>query len=113
MRTLHILFIILSIVGFGLLWVGSFLNGTLDAMNAAKDAGVLPNGRPLRSTYTGFRMLDDLLTTLTIFFDGLVNGLDPGPRLLLGDLSVLLQAVVLWILIESRRRGNGFAGSIL
>jgi len=106
MRTLHAFFVVLSITGSGLLWGGMFLNGTLDAMNGAKEAGVFPNGRPLSSTYTGLPFLDSPVTTLVIFFDGVTNGLDPGPRLLMIDLSVMLQSAALWLLIESRRRGN-------
>lgn len=81
------------------------LNGILDAMDGAKQAGAFPDGRPLRLTYTGLPLLDSLLTTLVIFFDGVTNGLDPGPRLLLIDISFMLQAAALWVLIESRREG--------
>lgn len=106
MGTLHASFIVLSIAGFGLLWGSMFLNGTLDAMTAAKESGSFPDGRPLRSTYTGFPLIDSPVTTLVVFFDGVTNGLDPGPRLLMVDLSVMLQSQALWSLIESRRRGN-------
>lgn len=83
-----------------------FLNGTLDGMTAAKELGYFPDGRPLRTTYTGLPLLDSPVTTLVIFFDGVTNGLDPGPRLLMVDLCVMLQSLALWSLIESRRMGN-------
>lgn len=104
-RTLPALFLMLGISGFVLLWGPMLLNGTLDAMDGAKQAGAFANGRPLRLTYTGVPVLDSPLTTLVIFFDGVTNGLDPGPRLLLIDLSFVLQTAALWVLIESRREG--------
>ena len=100
------LFIVLSVVGFGLLWVSMLVNGTLDAINAVKETGVFPNGRPLRSTYTGIPLLDSQIATLVVFFDGVTNGLDPGPRLLMVDLSVMLQTAAVWVLVESRRKGD-------
>jgi hypothetical protein len=113
MRVLHSLFIILSITGFGLLWGGMFLNGTLDAINDVKAAGVFPDGTNLRTTYTYIPPIDDFLTTLTVFFAGLTNGKYPGPRLLLSDLAIVLQVVVSWILVESRRGYNRTKWSIL
>lgn len=104
-RMLPTLFLILGISGFILLWGFMLSNGTLDAMDEAKQAGAFPDGRPLRLTYTGFPLLDSPLTTLVIFFDGVTNGLDPGSRLLLIDISFMLQAAALWVLIESRREG--------
>ena len=104
-RMLPTLFLVLGISGFVLLWGFMLLNGTLDAMDGAKQAGAFPDGRPLRLTYIGLPFLDGLLTTLVIFFDGVTNGLDPGPRLLLIDLSFMLQTAALWVLIESRREG--------
>ena len=106
MPNVRALFIVLSIVGFGLLWVSMLVNGTLDAINAVKESGVFLNGRPLRSTFTGVPFLDTQVATLVVFFDGVTNGLDPGPRLLMIDLSVMLQTAAVWVLIESRRKGN-------
>ena len=100
------LFIVLSVVGFGLLWVSMLVNGTLEAINEVKEIGVFPNGRPLRSTYTGIPFLDSQIATLVVFFDGVTNGLDPAPRLLMVDLSVMLQTAAVWVLVESRRKGT-------
>jgi len=113
MRTLHSLFIALSFLGFGLLWGGMALNGTLDAMNTVKAAHVFPDGTPLRSVYTHIPPLDDFLTTLTVFFYNLTNGKNAAPRLLFCDLAVILQVVVLWILVESRRGYNRSRWSVL
>ena len=102
----RVFFIALSIIGFGLLWVSMLVNGTLDAINAVKETGAFTNGRLLRSTYTGISLLDSQIATLVVFFDGVTNGLDPGPRLLMVDLSVMLQTAAVWVLVESRRKGN-------
>lgn len=113
MRILHALFIMLSVTGFGLLWGGMAINGTLDAINSVKAAHIFPDGTPLRSTYTYIPPLDDFLTTLTVFFYNLTNGIHAAPRLLFCDLAVVLQVVVLWILVESRRGYNRTRWSIL
>ena len=104
-RMLSACFIILGTTGFILLWGVMLLNGTLDAMAGAKKAGAFPDGRPLRLTYTGLSVLDSPLTTLVIFFDGVTNGLDINSRLLMIDLTFMLQSAALWVLIESRRKG--------
>lgn len=104
-RMLSACFIILSTTGFILLWGVMLLNGTLDAIDGAKKAGAFPDGRPLRSTYTGLPVLDSPLTTVVIFFDGVSNGSDLNARLLLIDFIFMLQSAALWALIESRRKG--------
>jgi hypothetical protein len=105
-RMLHTSFIVLSLTGFLLLWGPMLSNGTLDAMNEIKKAGVFPDGRQLRSSYTGISVLDSPLTILGIFFDSGTNGFNPGPRLLLIDLGFTLQSAALWVLIENSRQGD-------
>lgn len=92
-------------IGFCLLWIVSFFNGTLDNMGAAIKKGFFPDGRALRSTYTGISLLDDRLTFLTAFYEILSNGLSAGPRLLFFDLNFVLSSTSAWVFIESRRRG--------
>ena len=95
----------LSCLGFCLLWGVSFFNGTLDNMDAAIQRGSFPDGRSLRSTYTGYSLLDERLTFLTAFYEVLSNGLSAGPRLLFFDLNFVLSCTSVWVFIESRRRG--------
>ena len=104
--TMQAMFIVLSVTGFGLLWGTMYWNGTLDTMIEAKEEGYLPDGRSLRLHYTGFPLLDSPLAILVIFFDGVTSGLDPGPRMLMMDITAMLQAPALWVLIESRRKGQ-------
>lgn len=92
-------------LGFCLLWGVSFFNGTLDNMSAVIHKGSFPDGRILRSTYTGNSLLDDRLTFLTAFYEVLSNGLSAGPRLLFFDLNFVLSCTSVWVFIESRRRG--------
>ncbi|CAG8981841.1 hypothetical protein HYALB_00013473 [Hymenoscyphus albidus] len=113
MRILHASFLALSIAGFALLWGGMAINGTLDAINTVKAAHKFPDNTPLRNVYTHIPPLDDFLTTLTVFFYNLTNGKNTGPRLLFCDLAIILQVVVLWILVESRRGYNRSRWSVL
>lgn len=76
------LFLLLSLAGFYLLWVSMYLNGTIDAFDLATKAGVLPNGRTLLNSFTGWPRLDLNIATLVCFFDGMINGSDPGTKIL-------------------------------
>ena len=98
-------YLALSAAGFSLLWGLMLLNGTLDALFAVKEAGSFPNGRPLRLSYTGNSLVDDGIATLVSFFDVVTNGLAPGPRLMLINVTVLLHCASIWAIIDSRRRG--------
>ncbi|CZT51341.1 uncharacterized protein RSE6_12471 [Rhynchosporium secalis] len=95
----------LGAIGAYTLWGIAFFNGTLDRMNAAIEKGVMPDGRALRSTYTGYPLLDGRLTYLSAFYEVLSNSLTTGPRLLFLDLNFVLSSTLLWVFIESRRRG--------
>lgn len=95
----------LGTLGFCLLWGVSFLNGTLDNMDAVIKQGFFPGGRSLRSVYTGNSLLDARLTYLTAFYEPLSNALSAGPRLLFFDLNFMLSCTNAWVFIESRRRG--------
>ena len=67
--------------------------------------GFFPDGRNLRSVYTGNSLLDARLTYLTAFYEPLSNALSAGPRLLFFDLNFVLSCTNAWVFIESRRRG--------
>lgn len=95
----------LSALGFGLLWGFAISTGTLEALSKVQADGFFPDGRPLRSVYTGFKSIDWALTTLVTFFDALTNGAAPGPRLLCIDLVAVIHCADVWSVIDSRRRG--------
>lgn len=98
-------FLVLSALGFGLLWGVGFSNGMLDALNKVQADGFYPDGRPLRLVYTGFKSIDSLATTIVAFFDALTNGAAPGPRLLGIDLIAVVHCANVWAFIDTRRRG--------
>ncbi|KAI8630519.1 hypothetical protein F5Y19DRAFT_48546 [Xylariaceae sp. FL1651] len=98
---------LLALGGLGavLLWVVAFFNGTLDNMNAAIAKGTLPDGRPLRSTFTGIGALDGRIGYLVAFYEVLSNTTTLGPRLLFVNINFLIAATNIWVFVESRRRG--------
>ncbi|KAL8921986.1 MAG: hypothetical protein Q9208_005440 [Pyrenodesmia sp. 3 TL-2023] len=98
-------FLLLSALGFGLLWGVGFSNGMLDALNKVQADGFYPDGRPLRSIYTGYKSIDSFMTTIVTFFDALTNGATPGPRLLGIDFIAVVQCANVWAFVDTRRRG--------
>ncbi|KAL9583752.1 MAG: hypothetical protein Q9203_004943 [Teloschistes exilis] len=98
-------FLILSALGFVLLWGFAISTGTLSALNEVQASGFYPDGRPLRSIYTGFRPIDWALETLVAFFDAFNRPAAHGPRQLCIDIVVVLHCVNVWTVIDSRRRG--------
>ncbi|KAI1759487.1 hypothetical protein GGR53DRAFT_527235 [Hypoxylon sp. FL1150] len=101
--SLKTVFIGLSGLGFFLLWVIMGLNGSLEALFEAILAGEFPNGRPLKTSYTGIWPIDFLLCVLVVFFDGLNNLVDTTPYLMLLDLVATLFVINTMTLVESRR----------
>ena len=100
------LFIVLSVSGGLLLWLTMLFNGMLEAMLLAKEHHTMPNGRPLKTSYTGILGLDDWFTILVIFFDSITNGNDLGVRLLIFELCVTLHVGLVWWIIDSLRPGQ-------
>ncbi|KAK8012297.1 hypothetical protein PG991_009672 [Apiospora marii] len=98
---------LLALGGLGavMLWGVAFFNGTLDNMNAAIAKGQLPDGRLLRSTYTGFGPIDGRIEYLVAFYDVLSNNTTLGPRLLFLNINFLIATSNFWLFVESRRRG--------
>ena len=105
MKVSPISLLFLSALGFGLLWGFAVSTGTLDALSKVQANGFFPDGRPIRSVYTGFTSIDWALTTLVTFFDALTNGAYPGPRMLCFDIVVVIHCANVWCVIDSRRRG--------
>jgi len=98
--------LILSAIGFSLLWGLLLCNGTLDALFLAKALGIFPDGRPLRTVYTGSKLFDGALALAIAFFDVLTNNsAKTSSSFLFFDLCIALAAINTWVLVESRRRG--------
>ncbi|KAK7953542.1 hypothetical protein PG996_014435 [Apiospora saccharicola] len=98
---------LLALGGLGavMLWGVAFFNGTLDNMNAAIAKGQLPDGRLLRSTYTGLGPIDGRIEYLVAFYEVLSNNTTLGPRLLFLNINFLIATSNFWLFVESRRRG--------
>ncbi|KAK1597699.1 uncharacterized protein LY79DRAFT_507255 [Colletotrichum navitas] len=95
----------LSALGVWGLWGYAFFNGMFARLDTATRTLRLPDGRPLRSSYTGLAAVDAQLTLLSAFYDVLTNSLTSGPRLLFFDINYAVACSNLWVLVESRRRG--------
>jgi hypothetical protein len=92
-------------LGAALLWGVAFFNGTLDNMNTAIAKGQFPDGRPLRSDYTGISLIDGRVEYLVAFYEVLSNSTTLGPRLLFVNINFLIATTNVWVFVESRRRG--------
>jgi hypothetical protein len=99
------IFLLLSFFGVLGLWIVAYFDGMTDRMETILKTLRMPDGRHLRSTYTGIRLVDWQLTLLSSFYEVLSNNLTYGPRLLFLDLNFVVACTNLWVLIESRRRG--------
>ncbi|KAI1780607.1 hypothetical protein F4818DRAFT_11836 [Hypoxylon cercidicola] len=97
------IFVGLSGLGFFLLWVVMGLNGSLEALFGTITSGAFPNGRALKTSYTGIWPIDFLLCVLVVFFDGLNNLEDTTPYLMLLELVSTLFVINMMTLVESRR----------
>ncbi|EXM34311.1 hypothetical protein RAB80_011360 [Fusarium oxysporum f. sp. vasinfectum] len=95
----------LSALGVWGLWGYASFNGMFHRLDTLTKSLQFPDGRPLRSSYTGLAPLDAQLSLVTAFYDVLTNSLSSGPRLLFFDINYAVACANLWTLIESRRRG--------
>ncbi|KAH7309686.1 hypothetical protein B0I35DRAFT_490169 [Stachybotrys elegans] len=98
-------FVALSVAGGMLLWGVMMVNGTLDGISAVAQTGSFPDGRLLRTVYTGFPLVDEGFSKVVVFFDLLCNTQADAPKWLFFHLCNLVGAMDTWVLIESRRRG--------
>lgn len=98
--------LIISLLGFSLLWGVLLSNGTADALFLARSTSLFPNGRPLRNIYTGSKLIDGALVIGVAFFDVLTNDKAKiSSSWLLFDVFTVLATINTWVLVESRRRG--------
>jgi hypothetical protein len=101
---------VLAVLGAGTLHGLSVRNGLYDLIERHKTQGILPNGidEPYKTHFTGVGPLDDLLSTLVLFFWPVVTKAGGGAGLNL--LGVLFAgqgcAALTMLLIEGMRKGN-------
>ncbi|KAI3343480.1 hypothetical protein F4824DRAFT_9670 [Ustulina deusta] len=89
--------------GLYLLWGTMALNGSLQLMLEVSETGIFPNGRVMKTSYTGLALVDRLVSILVAFFDGLNNLVDIAPYLMLLDLVGTLLVINMMTLVEHRR----------
>ncbi|RMZ87499.1 hypothetical protein DV736_g5273, partial [Chaetothyriales sp. CBS 134916] len=99
--------LVLGALGFFLLWGALLFNGTLDTLSLAQKTGILPDGSPLRKTYTGWEVIDSNLRSLVTFFYVLTKKSARSSRWLLFDTGIAARTITAWSLVDSRRRGGG------
>ncbi|KAI0468803.1 hypothetical protein F4859DRAFT_523993 [Xylaria cf. heliscus] len=97
--------LVLSVLGFLLLWGVAWLNGTVDALFLIQATGKFPDGTALRTEYTGNHVLDKNLLPLIAFFGIVTRSEQSEPRWIFFYVSGTIAAANTWVLIESRRRG--------
>ncbi len=81
-------------------------NGTIAALETAVHAGRFADGTPLKTSYSGFRGVDHLLSTLVAFEYHITTHTNQPGWLLMVDLVSTLQTAVLWCLVDSLRDGR-------
>ncbi|KAL9626429.1 MAG: hypothetical protein Q9204_007312 [Flavoplaca sp. TL-2023a] len=96
-------FLLLSILGFYLLWVNMYFNSTISALGHTSTSGTFPDGRALLNSFTGWAPLDQNIATIVAFFDEMTNGSDPGGKLLYMDVISTLHTAILWFMLEVLR----------
>ncbi|KAF2966189.1 hypothetical protein GQX73_g7378 [Xylaria multiplex] len=89
--------------GLYLLWGTMVLNGSLHVMLDVGETGSFPNGRVMKTSYTGLALVDRPVCILVAFFDGLNNLIDVAPYLMLLDLVGTLLVINMMTLVEHRR----------
>ncbi|KAL2802400.1 hypothetical protein BJX63DRAFT_115353 [Aspergillus granulosus] len=104
-RAYELAFLALSLTGFTLLWLLMAYNGTLVALLKAAWTGVFADGRPLRSSYTGFFPIDFAIAVLVAFYDSQTDGQDAGTWIFIFNFLIMLQTAGVWVLVEGNRRG--------
>ncbi|KDN67411.1 hypothetical protein CSUB01_11670 [Colletotrichum sublineola] len=98
--------LVLAALGFVSLWGGMWFNGTLEGLLRVQQTAVFPDGRPMRTNFTGHVLIDSPTILLVAFFDLITDEkTHPAAPWLVFDLCSVLAAINTWVLIESRRRG--------
>lgn len=99
----------LSLVGLYTSWYLIFNNGTYSLMTHIVDEGprILPGtDAPLKTSYTGVRMLDYHLTMFTLFLWELIDGSNPNASLLFFHFVGQIAAGWGLLMVEASRTGN-------
>lgn len=96
----------LSALGFITLWGGMWFNGTLGGLLRVQQTSAFPDGRRMRTNFTGNALVDSAAIVPIAFFDLITDEkTHAAAPWLVFDLCSVLAAVNTWVLIESRRRG--------
>lgn len=80
------------------------------AIDAVMESGLLPDGTPLKTKYTGIGAIDEFLTITTAFFWGSLN--DNRGRLHLGEFLSSISVGVAIMLVESYKADAGILQKI-
>jgi hypothetical protein len=105
----YIAFPILSAISTYYLWVVMGSNGAADALQATLAAGRYADGTPLSASYTGIRPLDQLVSVIVAFEYPVTTGEDKPSWLLMLDIMSTLQTAMIWIFMDSMRKGRSTA----
>lgn len=96
----------IGVSGVLLLWGYGLENGMVLSLLRAMVNGVLPDGTPLRTVYTGLPGIDHILTVLVAFFFNITRD-QPAHRLFLSEAYTSLIAIYLVQSIEANRGSGG------
>lgn len=84
-------------------------NGAGDALQATLAAGKYADGTVLSSSYTGIRPLDQMISVIVAFEYPVTTAQDKPSWLLMLDIMSTLQTAILWIFMDSMRKGRSTA----
>ncbi|KAK1977529.1 hypothetical protein LZ30DRAFT_664841 [Colletotrichum cereale] len=102
----HLYYLGLTAVGFDALWGVMVRNGTAQAIGQANITGVLPCGEALRRSYTGVAVVDRLLLSPVIFYDGMTHHRHPTQRALLVALFSTMQTTSFTMIVNGIRHSR-------
>jgi len=105
----YVAFPILSAVFTYYLWIVMGHNGAAQALQATIGSGRHADGTPLLATYTGIRPLDQLIQVIVAFEYPVTTGQDKPSWLLMLDIMSTLQSSIVWISMDSMRKGRSSA----
>jgi hypothetical protein len=105
----YIAFPIISAISTYYLWVVMNSNGAADALQATLAAREYADGTPLSASYTGIRPLDQLIMVVVAFEYPVTTGEDKPSWLLMLDIMSTLQTAMIWIFMDSMRKGRSSA----